>query len=86
MDDETADELAAGAEDAFVWKGGVLDFFELVLLDESRVEMVGIVEGSLLGAELDGIYVFVLNDSSDQGCETVEADLFAVVDDLRFFL
>lgn len=85
MDNETADELAAEAEDAFVWEGGVLDFLELVLLEESRVEMVGIVKGSLAEAELDRIHVFVLNDSSDQGCQTFEADLFAVVDDLRFF-
>jgi hypothetical protein len=84
VDDEAADELAAEAIDALVWEGGVLDFLELVLLEKGRVEMVGIVEGSLAGAELDGIHVFVLNDSSDQGCQTFEADLFAVVDDLRF--
>jgi hypothetical protein len=47
--------------------------------------MLGIVQGSLAGAELDGIHVFILNDSSDQGCQTFEADLFAVIDDLRFF-
>lgn len=86
MDDKTADELAAEAKDAFVRKGGVLDFLELVLLEKSRVEMLGIVEGSLAGAELDGIHVFVVNDSGDQGCQTFEADLFAVVDDLWFFL
>jgi hypothetical protein len=86
VDDETADKLAAGAKDAFVWEGGVFDFLEPVLLEKSRVKMVGIVEGSLVGAELDGIHVFVVNDSADQGCQTFEANLLTVRDDHWFFL
>lgn len=79
VDDETADELAAGAKDAFVWEGGVLDSLELVLLEQSRVEMVGIVEDSPV-AELDGVPVFILDDSSDQDSQTLEADAFSMVD------
>jgi len=82
VDDETADELAAGAKDAFVWEGGVLDSLELVLLQESRVEEVSIVEDNL-AAELDGILVFILDDSSDEESQAIEADIFAMVDDRR---
>lgn len=82
VDDETADELAAGAKDAFVWEGGVLDSLELVLLEKSRVEMVGVVEDNLTG-EFDGILVFVLDDSSDEEYQTVEADVVSHIDDRR---
>lgn len=39
VDDETADELATEAKDAFVWRSGVLDSLELVTLEEGRVKM-----------------------------------------------
>jgi hypothetical protein len=73
VDDETTNELAAEAKDAFMWEGGVLEFFELVLLEESRVEMVGIIKGISVVAEVDGICVFVLNDSGYHDCQTFEA-------------
>ena len=90
VDDETVEELPTEAKDAFVWEGGVLDSLELVLLDslelvlleERRVEMIGVVENSLV-VQVDGILVFVLDDSSDEEYQTVEADVVSHIDDRR---
>lgn len=85
VDDETADELATKAKDAFLWEGGVLDSLELVLLEERRVEMIGVVEDSLV-VQLDGILVCVGDDANDGDFQAFEADVTPVADDFRFSL
>lgn len=85
VDNKTADELPAEAKDAFVWKGGVLDSLELVLLEEGRIEMIGIVEDSLV-VQLDRILVFVVDDPNDGNFQTFEANVTSVAEDFRFSL
>lgn len=85
VDNETADELAAKAKDAFVWERGVLDSLDLVLLEEGRVEMIGVVEDSLV-VQLDRILVFVVDDPNDGDFQAFEADVTSVADDFRFSL
>ena len=82
MDDSRPDELTAGAEDAVVWESGVLDTLEFVVVEESRVDMFGIIEGSLV-VQLDGKVVFVVKNAVDHDLQTFEANVPSVDHDPR---
>jgi hypothetical protein len=77
--DHAADEFHALAVDAIVREGVVFNLFQLVLLDKSVVEVVGVIKGSKVAWVLqsDGVLVVVVDNASHHRRQAYDTD-FAV--------
>jgi hypothetical protein len=74
--DHAADEFHALAVDAIVREGVVFDLLQLVLLDESVVEVGGIVKWSKVAWVLqpDGVLIIVVDNASHHRRQAYDTD------------